>query len=169
MIPYELTTASTDGSVRTDAGEVCANARRILVHQTDCAEGRSASAADDRRPGEFCVSRQTHAAHHDGRQVRPTAGAAAGVSKDSDGLLLIASNYGNPRHPAWYWNLGANPKVEVLAGKDSGTYIASEITDPAERERAWDLALDIYAGYADYESRAGDRTIPLIHLKRLSG
>ncbi len=90
-----------------------------------------------------------------------------GYAKDSDGLLLIASNYGNPRHPAWYWNLRANPKVEVLAGKDSGTYVASEITDPAERERAWDLALDFYAGYADYESRAGDRTIPLIHLKRV--
>jgi hypothetical protein len=28
------------------------------------------------------------------------------------------------------------------------------------------LALDRYAGYADYELRAGDRTIPLIRLER---
>lgn len=38
---------------------------------------------------------------------------------------------------------------------------------PAERDRAWDLALDMYAGYGDYESRAGDRTIPLIRLERV--
>jgi hypothetical protein len=56
----------------------------------------------------------------------------------------------------------------VLAGKRSGTYVASEITDPDERERAWELALDQYAGYADYEVRAGNRTIPLIRLERAS-
>jgi deazaflavin-dependent oxidoreductase (nitroreductase family) len=84
-------------------------------------------------------------------------------------LLLIASNYGKTSHPAWYRNLVANPKVEVLAGKHTGTYAASEITDPAERERAWDLALNQYAGYADYEGRSGDRTIPLVRLERASG
>ena len=88
---------------------------------------------------------------------------------DGDRLLLIASNYGKTSHPAWYHNLVANPKVEVLAGKHSGTYAAGEITDPAERERAWDLARDQYAGYADYEVRSGDRTIPLVRLERASG
>jgi deazaflavin-dependent oxidoreductase (nitroreductase family) len=87
---------------------------------------------------------------------------------DGDGSR-IASNYGKTSHPAWYRNLVANPKVEVLAGKHTGTYAASEITDPAERERAWDLALNQYAGYADYEGRSGDRTIPLVRLERASG
>lgn len=88
---------------------------------------------------------------------------------DGDRLVLIASNYGKTSHPAWYRNLVANPKVEVLAGKRSGTYTAVEVTDPAERERVWDLALDMYAGYGDYEGRAGDRTIPLVLLTRASG
>ena len=74
---------------------------------------------------------------------------------DGERILLIASNYGKTSHPAWYRNLVANPKVEVLAGKHSGTYTAAEITDPAERERAWDLALDQYAGYGDYEAQGG--------------
>ena len=87
---------------------------------------------------------------------------------DGDAIILIASNYGKTSHPAWYRNLVANPKVEVLAGKKSGTYIATEITDAAERDRAWDLALDMYAGYGDYEGRAGDRTIPLVRLSRAS-
>ncbi len=88
---------------------------------------------------------------------------------DGDDLVLIASNYGKTSHPAWYRNLLANPKVEVLAGEKSGTYTASEITEAAERDLAWDLALDMYAGYGDYEGRAGDRRIPLVRLSRVSG
>jgi deazaflavin-dependent oxidoreductase (nitroreductase family) len=103
-----------------------------------------------------------------------TTGAKSGLPRtlpllyvtDGEHLILIASNYGKTSHPAWYRNLVANPGVEVLAGRQSGTYTATEITDPAERDRAWDLALDMYAGYGDYEGRAGDRTIPLIRLVR---
>ena len=80
--------------------------------------------------------------------------------------LLTAPNYGGKSHPAWYRNLVANPRVEVLAGKHSGTYLASQITDPVERERAWALAVDLYAGYGDYQKRAGDRRIPLVRLER---
>ena len=103
-----------------------------------------------------------------------TTGAKSGLPRslpllyltDGERLILIASNYGRTSHPAWYRNLVANPTVEVLAGRHSGTYTAGQITDPAERERAWALALDQYAGYADYEDRAGDRTIPLVRLER---
>ena len=49
---------------------------------------------------------------------------------DGDRLLLIASNYGKTSHPAWYRNLVANPKVEVLAGKRSGTYKAARSPTP---------------------------------------
>jgi deazaflavin-dependent oxidoreductase (nitroreductase family) len=87
---------------------------------------------------------------------------------DGERLVLMASNYGKTSHPAWYRNLTANPTVEVLAGKRSGTYTASEIKDAAERDRAWGLALDQYAGYGDYKERAGDRTIPLIRLEGIT-
>lgn len=85
---------------------------------------------------------------------------------DGDSLIVIASNYGRPGHPAWYRNLVANPTVEVLAGKRSGTYTAAEIADPAERAKAWDKAVDVYAGYRDYEIKASHRTIPVIRLVR---
>ncbi len=104
-----------------------------------------------------------------------TIGAKTGLRRtlpllyvvDGDSLILIASNYGRPGNPSWYRNLKANSHVEVLAGRRSGTYTASEIIDPAERSAAWEGALDLYAGYADYEVRAGDRTIPLIRLRRI--
>ena len=85
---------------------------------------------------------------------------------DGDQLILMAFDYERASHPAWFRNLVANPTVDVLAGKHSGRYTATEITDPAERERAWALAIDLYAGYGDYEKRAGDRTIPLVRLER---
>lgn len=85
---------------------------------------------------------------------------------DGERIILVGSNYGGTSHPAWYRNLTANPEVQVLAGKRSGAYVASQITEPAERDRAWALALDIYAGYGDYQKTAGDRTIPLIRLER---
>lgn len=104
-----------------------------------------------------------------------TIGAKTGLRRtlpllyvaEGNSLLVIASNYGRPGNPSWYRNLTANPRVEVLAGRHSGTYTASEITDSAERSAAWERALDVYAGYADYEVRAGDRTIPLVRLRRV--
>ncbi len=103
-----------------------------------------------------------------------TIGAKTGLRRtlpllyviDGDSLVLIASNYGRPGNPSWYRNLTANPRVEVLAGRFSGRYSAREIADPAERADAWAKALDVYAGYGDYEVRAGDRTIPLVRLQR---
>jgi deazaflavin-dependent oxidoreductase (nitroreductase family) len=105
-----------------------------------------------------------------------TTGAKSGLPRtlpllyvtDGEQVILMASNYGKTSHPAWFRNLTANPKVEVLAGKRSGTYAASEITDAGERARAWELALNQYAGYGDYEVRAGDRTIPLVRLERIT-
>lgn len=103
-----------------------------------------------------------------------TTGAKSGLARthpllyvdDGAGLLLIASNYGSTRHPAWYRNLVANPEVSVLAGTHSGPYVAAEITEVSQREAAWARALDTYAGYSDYELRTGNRTIPLIRLTR---
>ncbi len=103
-----------------------------------------------------------------------TIGARSGLPRtipllgvpDTDQIVLVASNYGGNRHPAWYRNLRGNPRVEVLAGRRSGTYLASVIIDPDERERAWNLALDRYAGFGDYEQRATDRRIPLVRLER---
>jgi hypothetical protein len=53
-----------------------------------------------------------------------TTGAKTGLPRtlpllyldDGDDIILIASNYGKTSHPAWYRNLVANPRVEVLAG-----------------------------------------------------
>src|SRR3954469_14810451 len=51
-------------------------------------------------------------------------------------LVLIASKAGAKRHPGWFHNLRANPRVKVLAPGRSGEYVARE-AEGEERERLW--------------------------------
>jgi deazaflavin-dependent oxidoreductase (nitroreductase family) len=85
-------------------------------------------------------------------------------ARDGNRIILIASKAGNPHHPAWYHNLKAHPEVEVLAPRLSGRYVATEVTDDAERARLWAIASSRYAGYDSYQQRTGGRRIPVVVL-----
>ncbi len=82
---------------------------------------------------------------------------------DGEEVILVASSFGRPRHPAWYLNLLADPVVELTAGGVSGRYRARFVEGP-ERERLFDLARRNYAGYGDYETLAAEREIPVLAL-----
>jgi deazaflavin-dependent oxidoreductase (nitroreductase family) len=86
-----------------------------------------------------------------------------------DELVVIASATGIRKHPAWYHNVRAKPRVKVYApGGRTGEYVARTVEGP-ERERMWNAALEIYKGYDVYEDRtAGVREIPVVALKRVS-
>jgi deazaflavin-dependent oxidoreductase (nitroreductase family) len=99
-------------------------------------------------------------------------GARSGVDRtvalvyftEGEDVVLIASSYGRPKTPAWYFNLKANPRVRLEADGRSGTYVARE-TDGEERDRLFALATKLYSGYGDYELRtAGVRRIPVMRL-----
>lgn len=82
---------------------------------------------------------------------------------DGGDLIVMASNYGRERHPGWYYNVKANPEVEVCAAGRRGRYRA-RITTGEDRERLWRLAKALTKTYADYEDRAAGRTIPVVRL-----
>lgn len=84
--------------------------------------------------------------------------------KDGEKLVLIASNGGNLRHPAWYLNLRANPEVEVFLDGKTARYIAKDAQDE-EHERLWNEAVGLYSGYEKYRRRAGGRKIPVVLLE----
>jgi deazaflavin-dependent oxidoreductase (nitroreductase family) len=86
---------------------------------------------------------------------------------DGDDVILIASNYGRTRHPAWYHNLKANPTAVLQRGSRRGTYAAAEVSEEAERERLFSLADRVYPGYAQYRVRtaAVGRRIPIMRLR----
>lgn len=87
---------------------------------------------------------------------------------DGGDLVVMASNYGRERHPAWFHNVRANPEVEVRAAGRRGAYRA-QITAGEDRERLWELAKQLTGAYADYEQRAAGREIQVIRLRPLDG
>ncbi|HSD24846.1 MAG TPA: nitroreductase family deazaflavin-dependent oxidoreductase [Solirubrobacterales bacterium] len=82
---------------------------------------------------------------------------------DGANVILIASQTGKARHPAWFHNVRANPEVELWSGGRGGAYRAHEAPEP-ERSRLWALATQLYPGYDDYQSRAdaAGRRIPVV-------
>jgi deazaflavin-dependent oxidoreductase (nitroreductase family) len=96
-------------------------------------------------------------------------GARSGIERttpliyftDGDRVILIASNYGATRHPAWYHNVIANPTVTLCRGGFEGRFVGQEVTG-AEYDRLWGLATQWNPGYRRYEASSGDRRIPLL-------
>jgi deazaflavin-dependent oxidoreductase (nitroreductase family) len=73
-------------------------------------------------------------------------------------IILIASNFGGQHHPAWYYNLRANPQVTLSANGRAGRYTAHEAVGD-ERETCWQRAAFLYGGYNAYRQRASHRII----------
>ncbi|WP_350348502.1 nitroreductase family deazaflavin-dependent oxidoreductase [Agromyces sp. G08B096] len=81
--------------------------------------------------------------------------------------VVVASQGGAPEHPKWYWNLIANPHVELQDGAEKHDYVAREL-EGAERETWWARAVDAWPDYANYQTKT-DRLIPLFLLTRTDG
>ena len=81
---------------------------------------------------------------------------------DGDGLIIVASKFGEPEHPAWFHNARRNPEVRV----NGLPYLAAVVEDDAELDRLWGLADQVLPAYAVYRERATEtgRTIPILRL-----
>lgn len=108
----------------------------------------------------------THTGAKSGRTyVTPLLYFTDGPDQD---VVVIASNYGRARHPAWLANVKANPEVHLLARGRGGRYRARVVADGAERDRLFGLAKRLTRAYADYEQRTADeRTIQVVVLSPL--
>ncbi|MGW8552300.1 nitroreductase/quinone reductase family protein [Streptomyces tubercidicus] len=89
-----------------------------------------------------------------------------GYLPDGDGrVLVIASAAGAPKHPAWYHNLVAHPRVTVEAGVF--TYEAQAVVlEGAERDRAFARAVDSDPGWSEYQEKT-DRVLPVVALEEI--
>ncbi|HEY5841089.1 MAG TPA: nitroreductase family deazaflavin-dependent oxidoreductase [Mycobacterium sp.] len=75
---------------------------------------------------------------------------------------IVASLGGAPKHPVWYYNVTANPRVELQDGTVSGDYEAREVFGD-EKAQWWERAVAAYPDYADYQTKT-DRQIPVFVL-----
>ena len=82
---------------------------------------------------------------------------------DGENYILIASNWGQKRHPGWFHNMRKTPLVKVSLNGSEGDFVAREVTGE-ERAGYWDKAAAVYGGYNAYEKRVEGRQIPVILL-----
>lgn len=83
---------------------------------------------------------------------------------DGDRLLVVASNVGAARHPDWYHNLVANPRVTVEVGNETYEAVATPL-EGEERDRLWAMLKQSYPFFADHETSTS-RAIPVVALTR---
>jgi deazaflavin-dependent oxidoreductase (nitroreductase family) len=85
---------------------------------------------------------------------------------DGPAYVLVASNGGSDRHPAWWLNLRTTPRAHVQVGPEAFSIVASE-AEGVERERLWAAVKKFNPFYAQYE-KITDRQIPVVVLRRTS-
>jgi deazaflavin-dependent oxidoreductase (nitroreductase family) len=79
---------------------------------------------------------------------------------DGKNYILVASKGGAPKHPQWYYNLKAEPNVEIRDKTEVYKMRVREVVDPDERQRLWAIAVEAYPPYQDYQDKT-DRIIPV--------
>ncbi|QWF76728.1 nitroreductase/quinone reductase family protein [Amycolatopsis sp. CA-230715] len=86
-------------------------------------------------------------------------------SEDAGRVVLWASAMGAPKHPAWYRNLAANPRVVVERPDEDGAVRRVEATavtaTGADRERLFAALKSASPAVAAHQDRT-DREIPLV-------
>jgi deazaflavin-dependent oxidoreductase (nitroreductase family) len=83
--------------------------------------------------------------------------------RDGDDYVLVASKGGNPKNPAWFHNLRANPETTVQVGSRRFN-VRAKVASPQKRTALWPKVVEHYGGYGEYQERT-ERKIPLVILE----
>jgi deazaflavin-dependent oxidoreductase (nitroreductase family) len=78
---------------------------------------------------------------------------------------IVASLGGAPKNPVWYYNVKANPRVELQDGGESHDYDAREVFGD-EKAAWWDRCVQAWPDYANYQTKT-ERQIPVFVLTRV--
>ncbi|NUK13064.1 nitroreductase family deazaflavin-dependent oxidoreductase [Streptomyces lunaelactis] len=76
---------------------------------------------------------------------------------------VVASLGGAPKHPVWYHNVVADPRVELQDGPVRQDMTARQVTGE-EKAQWWERAVAAYPDYAAYQEKT-DRQIPVFVLE----
>jgi len=121
--------------------------------------------ASDGRIGHKMIGVPTLLMRSTGRRTGATRTNGLVYARDDNDYLVVASNGGADKPPAWLHNVKADPSVEVQVGRDRqpATARVIEPSDP-DYERLWKIVnennKDRYTAYQEKTSRP----IPVIAL-----
>ena len=97
---------------------------------------------------------------HRGRKTGATRKTPLMRAVDGSSYILVASQGGAPNHPNWYHNLKAEPNVEIRDETEVYSMRVREVVDPIEKQRLWEIAVQAYPPYQEYQERT-NRIIPV--------
>ncbi len=80
-----------------------------------------------------------------------------------DSLAIFASKGGAPSNPDWYYNLAAHPDTTIEVGTKT-VKVRARVANPDERDLIWEKQKELFPGFAEYETNAAPRQIPVILL-----
>jgi deazaflavin-dependent oxidoreductase (nitroreductase family) len=83
--------------------------------------------------------------------------------EDGDKQWVMASNYGQPRHPAWSSNLLANPEATIQIGRTTKE-VKARLASDEERRTLWPRLVELYPSWKQY-SEWTDRDFRLFCLE----
>lgn len=103
--------------------------------------------------------------HHRGvrsgtERVTPIVGIPDGQS-----WLIAASRRGHAHNPGWYFNVLAQPDVEIEAPDQGTVPVRATRLEGTEREHAWSRFIAMSPVFSEYQAST-DRLIPVLRLTR---
>lgn len=101
-----------------------------------------------------------------GRRTRRTRTTALIYARDGDAHLVVASNGGAAKPPAWLANLTTHPECEIQIGRTRIPVVARPTSpDDPDYARRWKIADAVNSGrYTKYQHMT-HRRIPVIELR----
>lgn len=86
-------------------------------------------------------------------------------STDGDRIFIIAATSGEPKHPAWYHNLLANPEVNIELDGESRR-MRAVVAEGKEYERLFHLRADQIPETVAYQKMT-TRRLPIVVLEQI--
>jgi deazaflavin-dependent oxidoreductase (nitroreductase family) len=94
---------------------------------------------------------------------RPRTTMLTSPLREDGRIVLVGSNGGDDRDPAWVGNLRADPRVQVtMEGRT--VPMTAHVADPAEKAELWPRIVADHANYAGYQAKT-ERDIPVVVLE----
>ena len=102
-----------------------------------------------------------------GRKSGELRSVALSYMKDAERWIVIASNAGEDRHPAWWLNLQSDRNATITVEGESFPVTAHELDEPERREVFSRFVAELDESYLEYQRRT-TRRLPIVVLTKIT-
>jgi deazaflavin-dependent oxidoreductase (nitroreductase family) len=101
------------------------------------------------------------------KSAQPRTVLLTSPHQEGDTIMLVASRGGGDVHPAWVFNIEADPSVRVRMANGPAREMEARVATAEERARLWPIITEKHKHYAGYQKKT-TREIPVVLLEPAS-